>query len=261
MARPTLPGIACVIAFGLTAGVTAQGPRADMLRIAAPSLPCGVYSYLVELSIKANVAIGFEAAPNHCWNEPFEPRKASTPMIVGDSVDTFLDWLVAAQSGYSWQRMGDMVVVRPVSAWGDPANLLARQVGPFAATIHDLDMAMDVMSRSVTTGLFRVGPDYASLVRLFATADPALRGRMFGFLKTDSQGPPWAVMFNGGTLLDALHGLTHGGSSGMGWVLNYCRPSAEEGDAVLMAVVTDASIGRATYVALLHRNNHANPCL
>ena len=114
------------LVLGLGSGsaeVAAQGP----LRVAAPTLPCGVLNFLVAVTNQAHTPIGYETAPDDCWRRPPSAQSAS---LVFTTADEALNWLVAADPRYAWQRFASVLVVRPKVAWTDPAHFLTGPCPP-----------------------------------------------------------------------------------------------------------------------------------
>jgi hypothetical protein len=66
--------------------------------------------------------------------------------ITGLSLRAALDVLIGFDPRYAWQEMNGVIVVRPVSAWGNPSHPLFRAVGSLQLTNVKAKRAIDTVA-------------------------------------------------------------------------------------------------------------------
>lgn len=169
--------------------------------------PCGLWRTVEHISRFARVPVGFEhtssCAPQGWGRRP----EADAAVLDGLTPRQMFDQLVAARPDYAWKEIDGVVVLRPVTAWRDTANVLGRSVAPLAVTNrHPHDLLHDVF-QAARPSLFQPHEDS----RLSPEAH--------------SSGPPAAIdrhvnlTFAGGTLLQTLNAVTR--TTGARWELGY----------------------------------------
>lgn len=194
------------------ASPTVRGQQA-LLDTPVPSLraaalkenaPCDLWRTVEHVSRFARVPVGFEhtasCAPQGWGRRP----EADAVVLDGLTPRQMFDRLVEARPDYAWRVIDDVVVMRPVAAWQDAGNVLARAVAPLSVTgrrPHDL---LHDVYQSARPSLFQPHQD---LRRLPFSEPPAA---------IDS---PVDLAFPGGPLLQALNVVAT--RSGARWELGY----------------------------------------
>ena len=176
--------------LGIVLGVsaTADDGRSPLdaavaLRLPATLPSCGINTLVAKLSETSHVAMGFEESQPDCFAT--FPRFDMTDDDSGlpkMTVRQALDQLTVLAPDYQWREMRGVAVIRPVSAWMDPADALNGRLAPF-----------QVAEATVTQTL-------ATILRWPSTQrlpGPSLRFDV----------PPFAMAFNGGTTVEALNEL------------------------------------------------------
>lgn len=169
--------------------------------------PCDLWRTVEHISRFARVPVGFEHTAN-CAPQGWGRRpEADAAVLDGLTPRRMFDQLVAARPDYAWKEIDGVVVLRPVVAWQDTANVLARPVAPFAVTNRrPHDLLHDVF-RATRPPLFQPHDD--------SRLSP----------ETHSSDPPAAIdrhvnlNFAGGTLLQTLNAVTR--TTGARWELGY----------------------------------------
>jgi hypothetical protein len=170
------------------------------VRIPSALQPCDIHGIVQRLGRIVKLPVGFQGGPE-CIGKSDMARAAGGWLVdqrfstAGDTTDlagsTFrqaLDRLVALAPDYRWKEMNGVAVVRPVTAWDDPADGLNRQIAPFNIMGERLGGAVNIMlGRTVS---------YSNAERINAISA--------------------SLTFSGGTLLDALGALTQSYHAG-GW--------------------------------------------
>jgi hypothetical protein len=183
--RNVLAG-ALAILFAATLG--AQQPRSlddpiDVFNLPDPLPECGIEEPLWRLAQAARVLIGVESTSD-CFRNPIgAPVVSGSDDLRGVNARQVLDRLVALAPAYQWREMSGVAVVRPASAWSDPANPLNFRTDPFSLTDGRLMDGVD--------GVLRVSSSpYERTPRPEHGVDR-----------------PFSVSFGGGTILDAFNVL------------------------------------------------------
>jgi hypothetical protein len=162
--------------------------------------PCNSGMAIDQLARKANVLVGFENTPDCQPSGRSLKAGATSEILTGMSARQAFDHLMTLMPMYAWKEMNGVVVVRPKAAWDNPRDLLNLPTNPFDATNARVDDVLHVLLHAVTPSVFIPHEDVPR-----------------------PQGPinrPVAVVFSGGTMLDALNAIAraHGG---IGWQLGY----------------------------------------
>ena len=156
--------------------------------------PCYVLRAVVDLSQWTGATMGFEEEPSDCW------RTSAPAGVHGDpppsDIRDLLDQLIVRAPSYVWREMDGVFVVRPVAAWKDTGHFLHGRVGSFTAREADLTMAVSTLSDAVRPRHFVPWVDLESLRSGIRLDQRLHRGAPL-------KGPPFAVSFQGGSLLDA----------------------------------------------------------
>ena len=95
------------------------------LRLPATLPSCGINTLVAKLSETSHVAVGFEESQPDCFAT--FPRFDMTDDDSGlpkMTVRQALDQLTVLAPDYQWREMRGVAVIRPVSAWMDPADAL-----------------------------------------------------------------------------------------------------------------------------------------
>ena len=112
------------LCFGLQAIGSAQGAGT-----ASELADDAVGSALWQIAVQTQTRIGFESVN---FVRMFGLRR--NPQFLVTSRDEALDAAVSVDSPYEWRAIGDVVVVRPKSAWNDSSN-------PFNRPVRNLQVA------------------------------------------------------------------------------------------------------------------------
>ena len=94
--------------------------------------------------------VGFQAGPECLdWRPWGMDRRISTDGetndLAGLTYRQALDRVVTLASEYRWKEMNGVAVVRPVSAWTDPDDVLNKDVEPFSVSNEPVQAALYVM--------------------------------------------------------------------------------------------------------------------
>ena len=206
-----------------------QNPALDVtlpsVRIPSALQPCDIHGIVQKLGRLTKLPVGFQGGPE-CIGKSDMARAAGGWLVdqrfstAGDTSDlagsTFrqaLDRLVALAPDYRWKEMNGVAVVRPVTAWDDPADGLNRKIAPFSIVEERLGPALNIM-------LGRIGSGDAT-ARINAISA--------------------SLTFSGGTVLDALDLLTQSYHAG-GWdVATVAEPPPGYEPGPLLVIVVRAN--------------------
>ena len=178
------------VCFGLQVIVSGQAPG-TAFELADDKLGGALW----RIAVATHTRIGFESVEF----VQLPGRMAKVPGFPISSRDEALTTAVGADSRYEWRTLGDVVLVRPKSAWNDTAD-------PFNRSVRGLRVE-NAMSLGVLLGL----RDFIYTSR-FATVPGA-------------RGIPVSFEVQSGTVIDALNRLTESEETVL-WIGSY-RPNAE----------------------------------
>ncbi|HXG88922.1 MAG TPA: hypothetical protein VNJ02_11340 [Vicinamibacterales bacterium] len=170
-------------------------PPSDTSSTATPRASTILADVLWAIAINAHVPIGFESV-----DQPMKPAyKFHSPQpLAGGTLAEALNAAVSVDERYEWRFVDDVVVVRPKTAWTNPADPLNFQVRNLEFT-------------NVT-----VGSALSRLQRLIYSSGPAYDGAGFA--------DRFSMRVDSGTVLDALNELTKSSAKVM-WLAEYSRGS------------------------------------
>lgn len=236
-----------VIAALATAGLRAQSSldvsvRGE-LRVAAldASRPCDIWRTVEEVARFSGVRIGFEHTPD-CRPGGRE-RRAYGPSVDLDGLTprAAFDDIARARPDFAWREMDGVVVMRPVAAWQDPANVLHRPVASFTVARRHPHLVLHEVLQSAQPTLF-LPHEHVQLSALGRRLDdPSATGLI---------DVPISVQFAGGTLLQALNAVAK--PFGGNWELAYAgrprvelyTPDFDEGSTGLSMAIPTRPTGR-----------------
>jgi hypothetical protein len=107
---------------------------------------------LWRIAADAHVPIGFQSAERTRMLDRLKPAPQSDTRPLAER----LDGALASDDRYEWRSMADMVVVRPKSAWTDPADPLNRPVRSLDANRLTVSAALEGLYKLVKTHRFAV---------------------------------------------------------------------------------------------------------
>lgn len=180
------------------------------LRAAAlkDSTPCDLWRTVEHVSRFAHVPVGFEhvgtCAPMGWGKTP----EADALALNGLTPRQIFDRLVEARPDYAWREIDGVVVMRPVGAWTDAGNVLARLVAPFAVTDRHPHQLLHDVYQAARPSLFLPHED----ARLSDEGQPLYDPPRLFDRHVD-------LTFAGGTLLQALNAVAL--RTGVRWELGY----------------------------------------
>jgi hypothetical protein len=220
----------------LTAGATirAQDQPSPLdvpttLRLPSSLPMCGVDTVLLALARTSHVAIGFEESYDESTVCSGRFARVSVTHVNDEqppmTVRQVLDQLVTLAPEYQWAEMDGIAVIRPVAAWIEPANVLNGRMAP----LHVANAT--------------VGDTLAILLRTPMPGDSAPPG--FGHVNFHK--PPFAIAFNGGTMVEALNVLVRS-EGDAGWRARVLHASGVDGTPALQIAVTTWNVGDPTLV-------------
>ncbi|HUK32328.1 MAG TPA: hypothetical protein VLV86_00370 [Vicinamibacterales bacterium] len=225
--REALVGAAILI-LTVGAAVRAQDQPSPLdaptaLRLPATLPACGVNTVLLALARTSHVATGFEESPDE--SRDCSGRFARVDVSYEQSsltVRQVLDQLIALAPDYQWTEMNGVAVVRPVAAWANGEDVLNARVGP----LHLTDAT--------------VGDTLATILRRPAPRDDRVSRLNFGK-------PPFAVAFDGGTMVEALNVLVRSRGDA-GWTARVLHASGADGTPALQLSIRTFRVGDRTGV-------------
>lgn len=188
---------------------TALDTPVPNVRVAAlkDGAPCDLWRTVEHISRFAGVPVGFEhtttCAPQGWGRRP----EADAAVLDGLTPRQMFDQLVGARPDYVWKEIDGVVVLRPVTAWQDTANVLARSVAPIAVTNRQPHYLLHDVYQSARPSLFQPHEDSRMLPGAHSSGPPAAIDRTVN------------LAFAGGTLLQALNAVTR--TTGARWELGY----------------------------------------
>jgi hypothetical protein len=112
--------------------------------------PCTAPSMAGFIARVVGVPAGVEYVPGPCgWDTPEESRSLAEPVLLqGKTVAEALDALIALDPRYRWSMIDDVIVVRPMTAWGNARHFLHQTVDAFAfenrnlsGMLHEIQVA------------------------------------------------------------------------------------------------------------------------
>jgi hypothetical protein len=127
--------------------------------VSLPVHHCTVPSAVAYIARHFEVLAGIEYLPGDCspaWAD--QPRPTDTVSLLGMSVAEALDTLVKLDPRYRWTETDGVVVVRPVEAWANPANLLNQVTSSLVVDDTNLGGALTLIG-SALRGQPRVSGD------------------------------------------------------------------------------------------------------
>lgn len=179
------------------------------LRAAAlkDAVPCDLWRTVEHVSRFAGVLVGFEhvaaCAPRGWGRRP----EADAVVLDGLTPRQMFDLIVAARPDYAWREIDGVVVLRPVTAWQDGANVLASAVAAFAVASRPPHYLLHDVYQAAKPSLFQPHDDpRPSPERQHSGPAAAIDG-------------PVDLGFAGGTLLQALNAVAR--RTGTRWELGY----------------------------------------
>lgn len=203
--RRSIAGSVVILLLGLTAG--AQISKLDLVipgevRVHDPRTlrSCDFGASVDEIVRKAGLILAFENTPDCPPSAAMLAPTSGGVAFENISARQALDRLMPLMPGFTWRDMNEVVVVRPIAAWGGLASPLNYPVGAFAISDGHLIEVIHTILRTVRPPLYKEHVD--------THAPDALLDR------------PMSVTFGGGTLLDALNAMAvaHGAIE---WQLGY----------------------------------------
>ena len=230
--RKTLIGAGILMVMA-GAGIRAQDQPSPLNAPTTVRLPtnlpaCGVNTVTLALARASHVAIGFEESTE-------EHTACAGPFVRvnithADSTDRsttvaqVLDQLMMLAPAYRWADMDGVAVIRPVAAWTDSADVLNGRVAPLHVAVATVSDTLDI--------LLRKRPD--------DSPPPGLNH--FNFHR-----PPFAMTFDGGTLVEAFNALVRA-SGNAGWMTRVLHASGVDGTPALQLTVRTFNVGDRTGV-------------
>ena len=173
--------VGAVAVLGSVRLPAAQNASADPLAVRMPDAAAGVYvESVVSIAIRLGVPVGFEEAGalNDRVRGPFLPLFRGKPIVGvrqrpldlrGMTLREALGTVTADDRRYEWRDIDGVLVVRPVSSWGDPSHPLIR-------TMRDVRAGNKSLADAVDSGRVDAGSDQAGLT-LFDRLNATLRAR------------------------------------------------------------------------------------
>lgn len=174
----------------------------------------------------SHVAIGFEESREE--NIACGGRFVRVNVTHADSADTsttvarVLDQLMMLAPEYRWADMDGVAVIRPVAAWADAADILNGRVAPFHLANATVSDTLDMLLRTPRPG-------------------------DSGFNHLNFNKPPFAMTFDGGTMVEAFNALVRS-SGNAGWMARVLHVSGVDGTPALQLTVRTFKIGDRTGV-------------
>jgi hypothetical protein len=185
--------------------------------------PCGVHQVVQKLGRTTQIPVGFQVG-SECHTTSDVPIVSGRLLVdrqlpstddahdlSGMTARQILDRVVTLFPDYSWKEMNDVAVVRPRSAWENPADALNLRAQPF-------DVVDGRLSPTVQLLLGRPGAS--------ASLDKRINAQVF------------SLSFGGGTLLEGLVAIVRAARAG-GWdAVTIDSPTSwhRSGPALIVAV-------------------------
>jgi hypothetical protein len=116
------------------------------LDVPLPVHTCTVPDVVSALARRGYIVAGIESLPGDCLAARQEtPRSRETIPLIGLTVADVLAKLVELDGRYRWIDLDGVIVVRPLSAWGDRDHWL-----------HSIASSFDVDQQHIGTALFQI---------------------------------------------------------------------------------------------------------
>jgi hypothetical protein len=103
----------------------------------------GSFPSVAGLARATGVPMGFE------FLGPGNPPITGEIVATGRTLRDVLDAIVRIDSRYAWREMDGVIVIRPVTAWGDADSMLFRLVGPVQMQDVSLQEAIERLAREL----------------------------------------------------------------------------------------------------------------
>jgi hypothetical protein len=133
------------------------------IEVRLPVHHCSVPGALVAMSRLTKLTAGVEFLPSDCRPEwAREERPASSVQLQGLTVKQALDRLVELDPRYRWGEADGVIVLRPLAAWGDAADVLNTPLATFDVNQQHMGGALGVLVSQVL-GRRRIGMATANL--------------------------------------------------------------------------------------------------
>ena len=170
--------------------------------------PCGLRTAVSRLARQAKILVGFERTPDCMSSFPRLDVGENATNLAGMTARQALDHLMALAPTYRWKEIDGVAVVRPATAWNDPADALNLPTAPFTVENQALGEALRIMLHTMLDRPIQspLGPDSDKLI-----------------------GRPVSVTFPGGTMLDALGALVRAHQEA-GWDVGLLIHTRASGD-------------------------------
>ena len=111
---------------------------------------CTVPDAVAGLARRFQIQVGVEYLPVDCGRVRRDaPREGEAINLLGLSVAEALEKLSAMDRRYRWIEHDGLIVMRPVSAWGDPNNILNFTTTSFTLEDVNLGGALDAVMSAV----------------------------------------------------------------------------------------------------------------
>lgn len=220
-----LASIVLVAHTGAVASSKLDAPHCGEFRVSDSQSrsDCSMFELFDQVARQSGIAIGFENLSS-CWLGPRSVVQAGHSHVLhARTAREAFDEVVTINPSFRWAQIDGVVVVRPVAAWDDPADVLNQRAAAFQVINVDLHEAL-VRALDATTPPLR-----------YPRATRAVRTRLFD--------PPMSVDFSGGTLLRALNAVVRGKGDAV-WRVAYMHDEA----AVLVAGLSTLDTAATTLV-------------
>jgi hypothetical protein len=204
--------VAALAAFETRPQSPLDVPVAGPFRVMGPHAhgKCAFWQSLEQVARRSGVRLGFENRPD-CrldgWTLSTEPDQLD---FDGLTPRQAFDRLVEIRPEFSWREIDQVVIVRPVAAWEDPANLLHRPVAPFTIADTHPHFVLHRVTESAQPSVFVAHEHINVSIVARRSRDASATGQI---------DTPVSVDFAGGVLLEALNAV--GQSTGAIWQVGY----------------------------------------
>lgn len=177
-------------------------PIPGEFRVVDPALrrgPCSLWTAVEQVARQGRVRVGFENTPDCHPGATSLSAGDGALQLDGSTPREAFDHLIVRYPTFRWHELDGVVVMRPVSAWENPAAILHRPVSPFAVDDVHVHYAMHAVLESAKPTLFQPHNRAKLSVSGKRLLDPSAA------VAIDA---PVSVRFDGGTLLEALNAVT-----------------------------------------------------
>ncbi len=114
-----------------------------------PVHECTVPDAVSGLALRLQVRVGVEYPPGCHPFRPKAPRGGEVVNLLGLSLAEALERLTAIDGRYRWIERDGLIVMRPVSAWADPDNMLNFTTASFSLEDTNMGAALDAVVSAV----------------------------------------------------------------------------------------------------------------